>query len=95
MVDRLTNLVAIFENPALDFSKNRAEGDDILVDANSSGMSFPFHVTIRARCGIAAIVALGSRDGAVAVSGPRRGGIPPKSRQNGEKQAYHNCYLPW
>src|SRR5436309_7923835 len=30
MVDRLTNLVAIFENPALDFSKNRAEGDDIL-----------------------------------------------------------------
>ena len=25
MVDRLTNLVAIFENPALDFSKNRAE----------------------------------------------------------------------
>src|SRR5207245_1356878 len=28
MVDRLTNLVAIFENPALDFSKNRAEGDD-------------------------------------------------------------------
>jgi type I restriction enzyme M protein len=33
MVDRLTNLVAIFENPALDFSKNRAEGDDILGDA--------------------------------------------------------------
>src|SRR6266545_3385641 len=30
MVDRLTNLVAIFENPALDFPKNRAEGDDIL-----------------------------------------------------------------
>jgi type I restriction enzyme M protein len=27
MVDRLTNLVAIFENPALEFSKNRAEGD--------------------------------------------------------------------
>jgi type I restriction-modification system DNA methylase subunit len=25
MVDRLTNLVAIFENPVLDFSKNRAE----------------------------------------------------------------------
>jgi type I restriction enzyme M protein len=25
MVDRLTNLIAIFENPALDFSKNRAE----------------------------------------------------------------------
>src|SRR5258708_13501135 len=33
MVDRLTSLIAIFENPALDFSKNRAEGDDILGDA--------------------------------------------------------------
>lgn len=33
MVDRLTNLVAIFENPSLDFSKNRADGDDILGDA--------------------------------------------------------------
>ena len=33
MVKRLTNLIAIFENPALDFSKNRAEGDDILGDA--------------------------------------------------------------
>jgi type I restriction system adenine methylase HsdM len=33
MVDRLTNLIAIFENPSLDFSKNRAEGDDILGDA--------------------------------------------------------------
>jgi type I restriction enzyme M protein len=33
MVERLTNLVAIFENPALDFSKNRADGDDILGDA--------------------------------------------------------------
>ena len=32
-VDRLTNLIAIFENPALDFSTNRAEGDDILGDA--------------------------------------------------------------
>jgi type I restriction enzyme M protein len=32
-VDRLTDLIAIFENPALDFSKNRAEGDDILGDA--------------------------------------------------------------
>src|SRR5438477_4802341 len=31
--DRLTNLVAIFENPALDFSKNRADDDDILGDA--------------------------------------------------------------
>lgn len=33
MVDRLTNLIAIFENPNLDFSKNKAEGDDILGDA--------------------------------------------------------------
>ena len=33
MMDRLTNLIAIFENQALDFSKNRAEGDDILGDA--------------------------------------------------------------
>jgi len=33
MVDRLTNLIAIFENKGLDFSKNRAEGDDILGDA--------------------------------------------------------------
>jgi len=33
MVDRLTNLVAIFENPAMDFSKNRAAGDDLLGDA--------------------------------------------------------------
>ena len=33
MVDRLTNLIGIFESPALDFSKNRAEGDDILGDA--------------------------------------------------------------
>jgi len=33
MVDRLTRLIGIFENPALDFSQNRAEGDDILGDA--------------------------------------------------------------
>ena len=33
MQDRLSNLVAIFDNPALDFRKNRAEGDDILGDA--------------------------------------------------------------
>jgi len=31
--DRLSDLIAIFENPNLDFSKNRAEGDDILGDA--------------------------------------------------------------
>src|SRR5947208_9861078 len=33
MVDKLTNLIAIFQNPALDFSKNRADGDDLLGDA--------------------------------------------------------------
>ena len=33
MPDRLSNLIAIFENPDLDFSKNRAEGDDLLGDA--------------------------------------------------------------
>jgi len=33
MVDRLSNLVGIFQNPGLDFSNNRAEGDDILGDA--------------------------------------------------------------
>lgn len=32
-VDRLSNLVAIFENPALNFKNNRAEDDDILGDA--------------------------------------------------------------
>ena len=33
MVELLTSLITIFENPALDFSKNRADGDDILGDA--------------------------------------------------------------
>jgi len=33
MQDRLSNLVAIFEDPGLDFSRNRAEGDDLLGDA--------------------------------------------------------------
>jgi type I restriction enzyme M protein len=33
MVDRLSNLIAIFDNPALDFRSNRAEGDDLLGDA--------------------------------------------------------------
>ena len=32
-VDRLSKLVAIFENPALDFKNNRADDDDILGDA--------------------------------------------------------------
>ncbi len=32
-VDRLSNLIAIFERPELDFSKNMAEGDDLLGDA--------------------------------------------------------------
>lgn len=33
MQDRLSNLVAIFDTPELNFSNNRAEGDDILGDA--------------------------------------------------------------
>jgi type I restriction enzyme M protein len=33
MVERLSNLIGIFQNPALDFSQNRAEHDDILGDA--------------------------------------------------------------
>lgn len=33
MVDRLTKLISIFENPALDFSSNNASGDDLLGDA--------------------------------------------------------------
>lgn len=33
MVERLTNLIGIFQKPELDFSSNRAENDDILGDA--------------------------------------------------------------
>ncbi len=33
MVDRLSRLIGIFENPALNFSRNRADGDDLLGDA--------------------------------------------------------------
>jgi type I restriction enzyme M protein len=33
LVERLTNLIGIFERKELDFSKNRADGDDILGDA--------------------------------------------------------------
>ena len=33
MVDRLSNLVSIFNTPELDFRGNRAEGDDLLGDA--------------------------------------------------------------
>ncbi|MBK1736050.1 type I restriction endonuclease subunit M [Halorhodospira abdelmalekii] len=33
MVDRLTNLISIFQKPELNFAKNRAENDDILGDA--------------------------------------------------------------
>lgn len=33
MVDKLTELISIFQNPKLDFKKNRAGGDDILGDA--------------------------------------------------------------
>lgn len=40
LVERLTNLIAIFQNPSLDFSKNRADGDDILGDAYEYLMRF-------------------------------------------------------
>lgn len=33
MVDKLTQLIAIFQRPELDFSRNKAEGDDIIGDA--------------------------------------------------------------
>lgn len=33
MVDTLTSLIAVFEDPALNFSRNRADGDDIMGDA--------------------------------------------------------------
>ncbi|MBX6555604.1 type I restriction-modification system subunit M [Pseudomonas aeruginosa] len=33
MVDRLSNLISIFNSPGLDFRSNRAQGDDILGDA--------------------------------------------------------------
>jgi type I restriction enzyme M protein len=33
MVDRLTNLIGIFQKPELDFSQNRADHDDLLGDA--------------------------------------------------------------
>jgi type I restriction enzyme M protein len=33
MVDRLSNLVSIFDSPEIDFSSNRIEGDDLLGDA--------------------------------------------------------------
>lgn len=33
MVDKLTKLVSIFQRPELNFSKNKAEGDDIIGDA--------------------------------------------------------------
>jgi type I restriction enzyme M protein len=32
-IEKLTNLITIFEKPELDFSNNRAEGDDLLGDA--------------------------------------------------------------
>lgn len=33
LVDKVTGLIAIFENPAIDFKSNRASGDDIIGDA--------------------------------------------------------------
>jgi len=68
MVDRLTNLIAIFEEPALDFSRNRADGDDILGDAyeylmrhfaTESGKSKgQFYTPAEVSCVIAAILGI-------------------------------------
>ncbi|MGX7092203.1 N-6 DNA methylase [Hutsoniella sourekii] len=33
LVDKVSGLIAIFQNPAIDFEKNRASGDDIIGDA--------------------------------------------------------------
>lgn len=33
LVDKVSGLIAIFENPAIDFKSNRASGDDIIGDA--------------------------------------------------------------
>jgi len=33
LIDKVSDLIAIFENPAFDFGKNRADGDDLLGDA--------------------------------------------------------------
>lgn len=33
LVDKVTGLIAVFENPAIDFKTNRASGDDIIGDA--------------------------------------------------------------
>lgn len=33
LVDKVSGLIAIFQNPAIDFKKNRASGDDIIGDA--------------------------------------------------------------
>jgi len=50
MVDRLSNLVAIFDKPELDFRKNRAEDDDLLGDAYEYLMkNFRYRIGPRAR----------------------------------------------
>ena len=33
MVDKVSGLIGVFQNPALDFKNNRASGDDIIGDA--------------------------------------------------------------
>ncbi|MFN7333031.1 MAG: hypothetical protein ACK5ST_00340 [bacterium] len=54
MIDRLTNLIAIFEKPALDFFKNRADGDDtgtgdmIQDESNPIGCT-SYHLVVVAR----------------------------------------------
>src|SRR5207237_1465795 len=80
MVDRLTNLIAIFENRALDFSKNRADGDDILSDAYEYLMRH-----FATECGKSkgqfntpAVISRSMAEIIEAVAGPRSGGACEK-----------------
>src|SRR5207237_6094765 len=79
-VERLTNLIAIFENKALDFSKNRADGDDILGDAYEYLMRH-----FATECGKSkgqfntpAVISRSMAEIIEAVAGPRSGGACEK-----------------
>jgi type I restriction enzyme M protein len=61
MVQRLTNLIGIFQKPELDFSQNRADHDDILGDAYeyarygevlNEGMDLPGPGSVSPNCGM-------------------------------------------
>ena len=72
MVDRLTHLISIFQKPELDFSKNRAEHDDILGDAyeyfmrhfaTESGKSKgQFYTPSEVSCVIAKVIGISPRN---------------------------------